>query len=69
MAIGRMPILTVRGEGTRLWDDEGREYLARTGVPHSGLRRLLLFAHHVVTTRALDRNTRRYLWIEAGFDK
>jgi hypothetical protein len=48
--------------------DEHRDYLARTGVPHSGLRRLLLFAHHVVTTRAFDRNTRRYLWIEAGFD-
>jgi hypothetical protein len=48
---------------------EHREYLARTGVPHSLLRRVLLFAHHVVTTRALDRNTRRYLWVEAGFDR
>jgi hypothetical protein len=48
--------------------EEHREYLARTGVPHSMLRRLLLFAHHVVTTRAADRNTLRYLWIEAGFD-
>jgi len=48
---------------------EHREYLARTGVPHSLVRRLLLFAHHVVATRAFDGNTRRYLWIEAGFDK
>lgn len=48
--------------------DEHREYLGRTGVPHSMLRRLLLFSHHVVTTRAFDGNTRRYLWIEAGYD-
>jgi hypothetical protein len=48
--------------------DAHREYLAKEGVPHSTLRRLLLFAHHVVTTRARDKNTLRYLWIEAGFD-
>jgi acetylornithine/N-succinyldiaminopimelate aminotransferase len=29
----RMPLLTVRGEGTRLWDDEGREYLDFFGGP------------------------------------
>ncbi len=45
-----------------------REYLAKNGVPHSLLRRLLLFAHHAVVTRARDRNTLRYLWIEAGYD-
>ena len=45
-----------------------REYLEKNGVPHSLLRRLLLFAHHVVVTRAHDANTIRYLWIEAGFD-
>ena len=48
--------------------EEHREYLAKHGVPHSVLRRLLLFAHHVIVTRGFDRNTRRYLWIEAGFD-
>src|SRR5258706_12512775 len=48
--------------------DEHRQYLARNSVPHSILRRLLLFAHHVVTTRPFDRNTLRYLWHEAGFD-
>jgi hypothetical protein len=45
-----------------------REYLAKNGVPHSLLRRLLLFTHHAVVTRARDRNTLRYLWIEAGHD-
>ncbi len=45
-----------------------REYLEKNGVPHSLLRRLLLFAHHVVVTRAHDANTLRYLWIEAGYD-
>jgi hypothetical protein len=45
-----------------------RQYLEKNGVPHSTLRRLLLFAHHVVVTRARDANTLRYLWIEAGWD-
>ena len=48
--------------------EEHRQYLEKNAVPHSLLRRLLLFAHHVVVTRALDANTLRYLWIEAGFD-
>jgi len=45
-----------------------REYLEKNGVPHSLLRRLLLFAHHVVVTGARDANTLWYLWIEAGYD-
>jgi hypothetical protein len=45
-----------------------RDYLAKNGVPHSLLRRLLLFAHHALVTRAHDTNTLRYLWIEAGYD-
>jgi len=49
--------------------DAHRQYLAKNGVPHSLLRRLLLFAHHVVVTRARDANTLRYLWIEAGYDQ
>ncbi|HXA19156.1 MAG TPA: hypothetical protein VN380_19345 [Thermoanaerobaculia bacterium] len=44
------------------------QYLAKNGVPHSLLRRLLLFGHHVAVTRAHDANTLRYLWIEAGYD-
>ena len=49
--------------------DEHRRYLEKNAVPHSTLRRALLFAHDVVVTRARDANTLRYLWIEAGFDK
>jgi hypothetical protein len=46
--------------------DEHRAYLEKRGVPHSSLRRLLLFLRNA---RTLDRNTLRYLWIEAGFDQ
>ena len=49
--------------------DEHRQYLEKNAVPHSTLRRALLFAHDAVVTRAHDTNTLRYLWIEAGFDK
>jgi hypothetical protein len=48
--------------------DAHRQYLAKNGVQHSLLRRLLLFAHHAVVIRARDANTLRYLWIEAGWD-
>lgn len=41
------------------------EYLSRTAVPHSSLRRALLFLRNA---RTLDRNTLRYVWIEAGYD-
>jgi hypothetical protein len=46
-----------------------REQLGRTGVPHSKLRQLLLFTRYAFGSRTLDRNTLRYLWIEAGFDQ
>ena len=45
--------------------EEHRAYLSKSGVPHSALRRTLLFLRNA---RTLDRNTLRYLWIEAGFD-
>jgi hypothetical protein len=48
--------------------DAHRDYLAKNGVPHSFLRRVLLFAHHAFVTHAHDANTLRYLWIEAGYD-
>ncbi len=48
--------------------DEHRAYLEKSGVPHSTVRRVLLFVRNVVATRAHDANTLRYLWIEAGFD-
>ena len=44
---------------------EHREYLAKHAVPHSSLRRMLLFLRNA---RTFDANTLRYLWIEAGFD-
>ena len=46
--------------------DEHRAYLEKSGVPHSSLRRALLFLRNA---RTFDRNTLRYLWIEASFDK
>jgi hypothetical protein len=46
-----------------------RDYLARTAVPHSTLRRVLLFLRDATGTRTLDANTLRYIWTEAGFDR
>lgn len=48
--------------------DAHRAYLAKTGVPHSWLRRTLLFVRDVIATRAHDANTLRYIWTEAAFD-
>lgn len=48
--------------------DEHRKHLAERAAPHSGLRRALLFLRYLIATGARDRNTLRYLWIEAGFD-
>ena len=45
------------------------ETLAKTHVPHSGLRRVLLFLRNAAGNRTLDRSTLRYIWTEAGFDK
>jgi hypothetical protein len=47
---------------------EHRDYLAKTGVPHSGLRHVLLFTRYAIGAHTFDANTLRYLWIEAGFD-
>jgi len=47
---------------------EHRDYLAKSGVPHSGLRHMLLFTRYALGARTFDANTLRYLWIEAGFD-
>lgn len=70
--------LTVQGTVVRLVNSfeattfasaqEHRDYLGKTGVPHSGLRHLLLFIRYALGARTLDGNTLRYLWIEAGFD-
>jgi len=51
--------------------EEHRKFLANEGVPHSLLRRILLFIRNALATGALFRSwiTLRYLWIEAGFDQ
>jgi hypothetical protein len=76
---GEWQEVTVQGSVVRLNEplrsvtfataEEHREYLAKTGVKRSGVRRLLLFLHHLAATRTLDRTTLRYLWIEAGFGR
>ena len=48
--------------------DEHRAHLAERAAPHSLVRRVLLFLRYLAGTRTLDRNTLRYLWIEASFD-
>jgi hypothetical protein len=48
--------------------DEHRAHLAERAKPHSKVRRALQFARYVLGTRTRDRNTLRYLWIEAGYD-
>jgi len=45
-----------------------REYLTKNAVPHSMLRRVLLFMRYATSARTFDANTLRYLWIEAAFD-
>jgi hypothetical protein len=45
---------------------EHREYLAKNAVPHSWLRRALLFVRNA---RTFDANTLRYVWIESGYDQ
>jgi hypothetical protein len=51
--------------------EEHRSHLQTCAVPHSTLRRLLLFTHAAVVSGALFRSpaTLRYFWIEAGFDR
>jgi hypothetical protein len=48
--------------------EEHRAHLAAKAAPHSWLRRVLLFTSYALSTRARDRNTLRYLWVEAGYD-
>jgi hypothetical protein len=49
--------------------DAHRAQLAKRGVPHSALRHVLLFLRYAAEARTLDRNTLRYLWIEAAYDQ
>jgi hypothetical protein len=47
---------------------EHEDQLRASAAPHSVLRRVLLFIRYAIGARTFDRNTLRYLWIEAGFD-
>ena len=47
--------------------EEHRKHLAEHGKARSALGRVLTFASYLMGTRTLDRNTLRYLWIEAGY--
>lgn len=47
--------------------EEHRVHLAGRATPHSLPRRVLQFLRYLLGTRTLDRNTLRYLWIEASF--
>ena len=50
--------------------DAHEEFLQKRGVPHSFVRRILLFTRNAIVTGAWRRSatTLRYLWIEAGYD-
>lgn len=48
-------------------EDEHRAFLAERAKPRSSIRRALRFVRYVIGTRTRDKNTLRYLWVEAGF--
>ena len=48
--------------------EEHRAHLAERASTRSWLPRALLFLRYILGARARDRNTFRYLWIEAGFE-
>lgn len=47
--------------------DEHRTHLAERGQPRSRLRQVWTFTRYALSSRTRDRNTLRYLWVEAGF--
>ena len=75
---GEWEEITVQGSVVRLTNvlrsvtfatsEEHRAHLAAKAAPRSAIGRALLFARYVISTRALDANTLRYLWIEAAYD-
>ena len=48
--------------------EEHRAHLAERAVPRSGAGRVLQFLRYAIAIRAMDSNTLRYLWVEAGFN-
>lgn len=47
---------------------EHRRYREKSSARHSRMRQVFVFLRNAIGTATLDRNTLRYLWIEAGFD-
>lgn len=47
--------------------DAHRAYLEQHAVRRSSLRRALTFLGYAISAKTADRNTLRYLWIEAGW--
>jgi hypothetical protein len=78
---GKEPEMRVQGTVVRLEQPlravtfasagEHRAWLAAHCIPHSLVRRLLIFAHGAIVTGAWFRSraTLQYLWIEAGYDR
>jgi acetylornithine/N-succinyldiaminopimelate aminotransferase len=59
----RMPLLAVRGEGTRLWDDAGREYLDFFGGPAT----ISLGHCHPVLVKALTDQANELIHVSNQF--
>ncbi|MEA2489326.1 MAG: hypothetical protein QOH21_1118 [Acidobacteriota bacterium] len=74
---GEWEELTIQGTVVRLASalrsvtfatpEEHEQQLARTGTRHSYPRRVLVFLGYALGARVRDRNTLRYLWIEAAY--
>ena len=47
--------------------EEHRQHLESVAIARGGVQRVTTFARYVISAATLDRNTLRYLWIEAGF--
>jgi hypothetical protein len=48
--------------------EEHRKHLEERATRNSAFKRALRFAGYVMHTRTTDRNTLRYLWLEAAYD-
>lgn len=47
--------------------DEHRQHLARIAMPRGVLQRIATFVRYTLSAATTDRNTLRYLWLEAGY--
>ncbi len=59
----RMPLVAVRGEGTRIWDEEGREYLDFFGGPAT----ISLGHSHTVMVEALIDQAKQLIHVSNQF--